>query len=355
VTVRPFDYLLANVTRTGTNPHLFVLLLPFMEFHRVPFKELLYVLYHCPQAISCQYYFYGIMFEMGTFNPKRETLLALVREHPGEYTVRELAQKTGLTRDAVSAIIRRASEQEELHVIKEKSTPQPLDPLVEKELIYPKRDTTNVLVIGDIHPPFDLDEYLEFCKDQYKRWKCTHVIFAGDVTDQYNFSRFDKDPDMLSSSEELDQAYDRLQRWYKAFTKADLCAGNHDLRYMRKAYGAGLPRRLIRSFQSVFDLHQWNIREEYFYDGVLYIHGEGKSAERRARNELVSVVSGHEHSQAYVKWFQGRTSRHFAMQVGCGVDQSSRAFEYGKHSARPIIGVGVVLNNGKLPINIVMP
>jgi hypothetical protein len=39
------------------------------------------------------------------------------------------------------------------------------------------------------------------------------------------------------------------------------------------------------------------------------------------------------------------------MSVGCGVDHSTAAMSYGlKYSQKPIIGCGVVMNNGQTPI-----
>ena len=43
------------------------------------------------------------------------------------------------------------------------------------------------------------------------------------------------------------------------------------------------------------------------------------------------------------------------MNVGCGIDATKYAFEYAKHnSKKQIIGCGVVLDNGRLPILVPM-
>ena len=38
-----------------------------------------------------------------------------------------------------------------------------------------------ILVVGDIHAPFNLDGYLDFCKDTYAKYNCNQVIFIGDI------------------------------------------------------------------------------------------------------------------------------------------------------------------------------
>jgi ACT domain-containing protein len=46
-------------------------------------------------------------------------------------------------------------------------------------------ETRNVLVIGDLHEPFCLDDYLQWCIEQYYIYKCTEVVFIGDVIDNH--------------------------------------------------------------------------------------------------------------------------------------------------------------------------
>ena len=43
----------------------------------------------------------------------------------------------------------------------------------------------NVLVIGDLHEPFCLDKYLEFCVSKYEQFDCTEVVFIGDCLDNH--------------------------------------------------------------------------------------------------------------------------------------------------------------------------
>ena len=45
------------------------------------------------------------------------------------------------------------------------------------------KDETRVLVIGDLHEPFCLDEYLAHCQEVYAKYNCNKVIFIGDVID----------------------------------------------------------------------------------------------------------------------------------------------------------------------------
>jgi predicted phosphodiesterase len=54
-----------------------------------------------------------------------------------------------------------------------------------------KKQESRVLVIGDLHCPFEKEGYLEFCKEQYKKWKCNQVVFIGDIIDNHYSSYHD--------------------------------------------------------------------------------------------------------------------------------------------------------------------
>ena len=48
-----------------------------------------------------------------------------------------------------------------------------------------KAEKSRVLVIGDIHLPFERKDYLQFCKDTYKEYQCNRVVFIGDIIDSH--------------------------------------------------------------------------------------------------------------------------------------------------------------------------
>ena len=62
---------------------------------------------------------------------------------------------------------------------------------------------TRVLVIGDLHEPFCLDGYLDFCKETYANYNCNKVIYIGDIIDAHGWSYHEHDPDGMSAGDEL--------------------------------------------------------------------------------------------------------------------------------------------------------
>ena len=121
---------------------------------------------------------------------------------------------------------------------------------------------------------------------------------------------------------------------------------------MRKAQTSDIPSAWIKSYNEVLGTN-WNWVERIVYDNVQYIHGEGGTARTKAKNDMMSTVQGHIHTQAYTEWMVGRNFRIFGMQVGCGIDGSSYAAAYAKHFKKQAIGCGVVLG-GHTAINCLM-
>lgn len=215
-----------------------------------------------------------------------------------------------------------------------------------------------ILVVGDLHCPFDLDGYLKFVVDTYEQWNCNQILMIGDAVDHHYSSFHPTDPDGFGGGEELDRAIKRLSRYRDAFAKIcdkkiDICIGNHDRLIMRRAFDSDIPARWIKSYNEVLGT-DWNWVESIVYDDVLYEHGEGGQAKTKAKNNMMSSVCGHTHTACGVDWFVGKKYRVFAMQVGCGVDASTYAAAYAKNFKKQAIGCGVILG-GHTAINVLMP
>jgi predicted MPP superfamily phosphohydrolase len=228
----------------------------------------------------------------------------------------------------------------------------------EHDLIKNMRDTdaNNILVIGDLHEPFCLDEYLDFCIEKYFEFQCDEVVFIGDCIDNHYASYHETygGVELMTGAEELDLAIKRIARWRDAFPVATILVGNHDRLIMRKSQTSAIPNKWIKSYKEVLEVPDWNFVERYEKNGVQYIHGEGGTARAKCRADMMNTVQGHLHTQAYCEHYVGQNFRVFGMQVGCGIDHESYAMAYAKYGKKPAIGCGVVLNNGKLPVNLLM-
>jgi UDP-2,3-diacylglucosamine pyrophosphatase LpxH len=218
-------------------------------------------------------------------------------------------------------------------------------------------DTRNVLVVGDLHEPFCLNEYLDFCLEQYETWNCNQVIFIGDIIDNHYSSYHETSADGMGGADELELSIKRIARWYNSFNEVGtkVILGNHDRMIMRKSQTSAIPSKWIRSYKEVLEVPNWEFVEHYIQDNVLYQHGEGGTARTSCRSNMINVVQGHLHTQAYCEHYVGKNFRVFGMQVGTGIKFSEYSFAYAKYGKKPAIGCAVVLNNGTLPINLLMP
>ena len=218
-----------------------------------------------------------------------------------------------------------------------------------------RANKNNILVIGDLHEPFCLDEYLYWCQEQYETYFCTEVVFIGDIIDNHYSSYHETSADGMGGADELELSIKRIKRWSQAFPKATVIIGNHDRMIMRKAQTSAIPSKWIKSYQEVLEVPNWNFVERYEKDGVQYIHGEGGTARTKCRADMMNTVQGHLHTQCYTEHYVGKNFRVFGCQVGCGIDFSSYAMAYAKYGKKPAVGCAVILNNGTLPINLLMP
>ena len=111
-------------------------------------------------------------------------------------------------------------------------------------------DTRNVLVVGDLHCPWDLDEYLPWVVEQYNLWSCTQTIFIGDLLDSAGYSYHEQNPDLPSAGDELNYAIKRIQRWYNEFNQigTKVIIGNHDRMAARKAMTGGIRYACLKSY-----------------------------------------------------------------------------------------------------------
>ena len=211
----------------------------------------------------------------------------------------------------------------------------------------------NVLVISDTHLPFELPNYLDFCKQIEKRCKCDKVVHIGDLVDNSSISYHEHCPDGWSPADEMKVAKKHLVKWFKAFPNVYLCRGNHDCLVSRKGKTAGLPEIVFKPFRQIWEFGSgW--RDAFFHEiyGVHFEHGTGYGGKlshmSAAYDNRQSIVVGYTHSTGGVEYIANNRNCIFGMNVGCGIDRKKYAFRYGKDFRRkPIIGCGVVTDNGR--------
>lgn len=212
----------------------------------------------------------------------------------------------------------------------------------------------SVFIIPDVHEPFSIDGFAEWCRETADRWGCDTIVQIGDLVDNYASSLHEKDPDNPSANDEYEKAAARLEKWFTLFPDVIMTLGNHDDRPLRTAKVGGLSSRFVKGFREVWGIPSgWKICQEAEIDGVLYVHegGGGKSPSlTRAMYELMPVVSGHYHTVAGVAYHSGRKVQLWGLDVGCGVNRDSYAMAYNKSLRGYMLGAGVVVNDNGVSV-----
>jgi len=206
-----------------------------------------------------------------------------------------------------------------------------------------------VLVIGDLHIPAVRKGYLNFCQDTAKKHKCNRVVFVGDIADWHAISFWVKQPECPGSKDEYKLALTEIQKWYGVFPRAYVCKGNHDERPIRLAKTVNIPEFMLLPYSKLWNTPKWKWDYRHDIDGVQYRHGNLCGGIHPAWNLMhkvhQSIVIGHTHSRAGIKWTCNSDMRMFAMDVGCGIDERAYQFAYGKDLVeRPFISCGIVID-----------
>ena len=208
----------------------------------------------------------------------------------------------------------------------------------------------NVLVIGDLHIPWERKGYFHFCCDLYKQWNCNSVVFIGDIVDSSSVSFHKKHPDMPGTLREYKLAKKGVQRWYKKFPNAVVTIGNHDERIIRVARDSGISEIYLKSYEENWGTPTWKWKKDHIIDEVYYYHGTGQGGEYPAcnamRKMLMSVVMGHNHTASGLKYFVNPTRRIFACDTGAGCDDKALAFTYATNNKRRSVLSAVVILAG---------
>ncbi len=216
----------------------------------------------------------------------------------------------------------------------------------------------NVFVASDPHAPATHPGYLPWCKEICKKYKCDKVVITGDVVDLQAISFHSNNPSCPGALDEFHLAKKEIQKWYRAFPKAIVTIGNHDQRVLRLAESVNIPPQYLRNYAEIWNTPGWKWLPEVIIDKVYYYHGSGRGGADPAflvmKDMLMSVVMGHCHSAAGIKWLANPLQRTFGMNVGCGIDIDAFQFAYGANcKKRPILAAGVVLNG--VPQHFIMP
>ncbi len=217
----------------------------------------------------------------------------------------------------------------------------------------------SILVISDLHCPYQHQDAVAFLKAIKKKYKPTRVILSGDEADYHGISFHDHDPDLDAPGKELDKAISALKPIYKLFPKAEVLESNHGSLVLRKAIANGQSRRYFRTPGEILEAPKgWT----WHFDIVLTLpdgnkcyfhHSKGANVKKNSQAMGMSFVQGHHHESFEICYWGNPNALNFGMTVGCLVNNHSLAMAYNKNNLkRPVIGCAVIVDS--IPILIPM-
>lgn len=239
-------------------------------------------------------------------------------------------------------------------------TPQPDDDI--GDLSFIPACATSVLVIPDLHSPYEHPDTIAFLSAVKEGFSPDLVVSLGDELDYHGLSFHDSDPNLDSAGTELERAKRFLSKLSKVFPDVLVCHSNHGSMVFRRAKAHGIPVQMLRTYRGVIFprnpktnwswAYSWRINTPL--GEVMFKHQTTGILADAAHNSCNMVV-GHNHGNFSVEYCASSSHLYYGAYAGSLVDKDSLAFAYGKHSMKkPIMGCMVILNGRPMCLPMVL-
>lgn len=275
----------------------------------------------------------------------------------GVMSWRDIAIQVGKPKSTVSDMLRNYFQTLDGLGNEPEATQQVIDTKVKGEQAH---DNSRILVISDLHAPYNDPNALQFLQTLKDRYDFTRIISVGDEQDISQASFHDSNVDMLSAGHELVAAQKVLQELEKMFPQMDIMSSNHGDLYYRRAKHHGIPLHVIKSYNDVLGVGDgWKWHSDLIVrlptdEDVYFCHGKSQNGLKLSQNMSMNCVQGHFHNSFNIQYWSSPRALYWSMQVGCLIDDKSLAMAYNKLTVnRPILGCGVIIDG--VPSLEVMP
>ena len=204
-----------------------------------------------------------------------------------------------------------------------------------------------VLVIPDMHLPWEHPSSFDFLKAVKKAFAPELVINLGDEVDWQSLNFHGVSPDLPSVKDELKLVRSKVKKLEAIFPAMLLCESNHGALPFRRAFAAGISRHMVMPYESILEVGpRWRWAKEILLGNrILFRHSFGKNIALCAKRYGMSLIQGHFHENQELHFFEVGSRSYFAASVGCLIDKNHEAFSYSHSNVfRPRLGVLLIKN-----------
>lgn len=214
-----------------------------------------------------------------------------------------------------------------------------------------KGDNSRILLISDLHVPYNHIDSLCFLQHLKDKYSPTRIICLGDEVDMHALSYHDSDPDLPSAGDELRRSLPIIKKLENMFPQMDILDSNHGSLVWRKAKTNGIPTAYIKSYNDVLEVGEgwkwsFDLTIELPTGQRCYFH-HGKSADvvKLSQQMGMCAVQGHYHEKFKIDYWANPNGLFWGFQIGCLIDDKSLAFSYNNcNIKRPMIGTGMIID-----------
>lgn len=217
------------------------------------------------------------------------------------------------------------------------------------------KDNSRILLISDLHIPYNHKDSLGFLAHLKNKYKPTRIICLGDELDKHALSYHEHDPDLPSAGDELRRSLPIIKELESLFPEMDILDSNHGSLVWRKAKTHGIPAAYIKSYGDVLGVGEgWKWSFDLAIDlptgqRCYFHHGKSSDIIKLSQQMGMCAVQGHYHEKFKVDYWGNPNGLFWGLQIGCLIDDDSLAFSYNNcNIKRPVIGTGLIIEG--LPV-----
>ena len=207
-----------------------------------------------------------------------------------------------------------------------------------------------ILVISDMHLPYQHKDAIQFLKEIKKEFKPDFVVNIGDLLDFHAINMHTHDPDLYSAGMELDRSKEYIKEIESIYPEVTEVDSNHSSLVYRRALKYGMSKQFLKPYGQFLGTRKWKSVDDLTLtmsngQRCFFTHGRSADVLKVSQTMGMSAVQGHYHTKFLISYWANPDALFFAMNVGCMINQKCMAFNYAKNfKTRFILGCGIIIN-----------